>query len=503
MNKKELKCKLKQTLDNSIPSEFDAEIQKYLQKKGNQIMKTKQKEKSKETRKTLIPKLSLALGVLLILIVTPTIYFTSQSKPSSYVDLDVNPSIELVLNKKEQVVEAIAKNEDAKEILKDMDLEKTDIDVALNAIIGSLVTNGYIDELSNSILISVENKDKAKAEELRKKLTEKIESIIGTENIEGSILSQSISDNKEAEKLAKKHHISTGKANLILELLAKDPLLKEEDLINMTINELNILSEEKAEKLNTIKKEGTASTKSYIEKNKAKEIALNNAGISNPENLKIKFDADDGKMVYEVEFDANNMEYEYEIDAKTGIIITLDKEPKEETNVTNSNNEPTNNNNTNNNFIGETKAKEIALKHANVTNPQNLRVELDREDNEYSIEFTSNNIEYEYEINAKNGNIIKAEKEQVENSSHNSNHKPNNNNNNNNNTTSKPTNNYISRDKAKSIALNHAGVSNPKELEIELDKEDNEYSVEFKSNNVEYEYEINATTGQILKAERD
>ncbi len=61
--------------------------------------------------------------------------------------------------------------------------------------------------------------------------------------------------------------------------------------------------------------------------------------------------------------------------------------------------------------------------------------------------------------------------------------------------------------KAKSVALNHAGVSENKayDMEIELDDEDGTlvYEVEFKSGGMEYSYEINAATGAILKHEAE
>ena len=61
--------------------------------------------------------------------------------------------------------------------------------------------------------------------------------------------------------------------------------------------------------------------------------------------------------------------------------------------------------------------------------------------------------------------------------------------------------------KAKSIALHHAGVSENEayDMDIELDNEDGilVYEVEFKSCNMEYDYEINAATGAILKYESE
>ena len=65
----------------------------------------------------------------------------------------------------------------------------------------------------------------------------------------------------------------------------------------------------------------------------------------------------------------------------------------------------------------------------------------------------------------------------------------------------------IGHAKAKSIALNHAGVSESKayDMEIELDDEDGTlvYEVEFKFGGMEYSYEINAATGAILKHEAE
>ena len=63
----------------------------------------------------------------------------------------------------------------------------------------------------------------------------------------------------------------------------------------------------------------TAST-SYIGEERAKEIALNHAGLtaSGVTFVRSYLDWDDGRAQYEVEFYANNTEYDYDIDAITG-----------------------------------------------------------------------------------------------------------------------------------------------------------------------------------------
>lgn len=62
-------------------------------------------------------------------------------------------------------------------------------------------------------------------------------------------------------------------------------------------------------------------------------------------------------------------------------------------------------------YIGFEKAVNIALEHANLTEKDTtkLTAELDYDDGiaEYEIDFLKDNVEYEYDIDAKTGEIIK------------------------------------------------------------------------------------------------
>ena len=98
---------------------------------------------------------------------------------ASVISLDVNPSVELDVNRQEKVVSAVPLNADANEILDGMDLKGADLNVAVNAIMGSLLKHGYVDELANSILISVEDDDAARGAALEQKLTTEIGQVLG------------------------------------------------------------------------------------------------------------------------------------------------------------------------------------------------------------------------------------------------------------------------------------------------------------------------------------
>ena len=415
-----------------------------LEKKGYVYMEKKRKWPIMATISTLCVVCLLVVGGL---------YYNNNYKVTSKVGIDVNPSVELKINQKEKVLEVIANNEDGKKIISDMDLKGSDINVAVNALIGSMVKNGYITELANSILISVENNDNAKAESLRQEIL----SQINMENI--SIISQTVNEEQELIDLSNEYNISLGKVKIIKQIMANNNLLKFDQLADLSINELNLILKDNE---NT---SGTASEKAYIGEDKAKQIALNHANVTNITNYKIELDFDD-VMVYEIEFKANNKKYEYEIDALTGDIIEYEIDDKNYTNNSNTASK-----------ITKDEAKQIALNHANVTNIINYEIELDG--NKYEIEFNANNKEYEYDIDATTGKIIKYS---IDNNY-------------------KEPNPIISKDEAKQIALNHANVTNIYEYEIELD--DNKYEIEFKSGNKEYEYEINATTGKIIEYEID
>ena len=64
-----------------------------------------------------------------------------------------------------------------------------------------------------------------------------------------------------------------------------------------------------------------------ITANDALEVALKHAGLqkSQVSDIDIDLDRDNGKLIYEVDFDCGNTEYDYDIDADTGSIISADK----------------------------------------------------------------------------------------------------------------------------------------------------------------------------------
>src|SRR5699024_1566198 len=106
-------------------------------------------------------------------------------------------------------------NADAVAILDGMDLTGAKVDVAMNAIVGAMLTNGYVDELANSILITVEDDDAQRGARLQQELTAQAGAILESYQVNGAILSQTIQNSAQLQQLAADYGISQGKAALI------------------------------------------------------------------------------------------------------------------------------------------------------------------------------------------------------------------------------------------------------------------------------------------------
>lgn len=282
------------------------------------------------------------LALALILVVTGIFggVELGATAQAAVVALDVNPSIELKVDGRNRIIQATANNDDAQIILQSMDLKGSKLDVAVYAIIGSMVTHGYLSEYTNSVLVSVDTKKQDLYNEIIDVVTSKIEVTLKEKNIEASVVAQWIKDKEEIASIANEYNISTGKATLITKIIdasSKDTSVNAtvytvEDLVNRTVNELAIIFAKYAgDKVDEIVTNGSASEKAYIGKDQALAIALEEFGLSSNMDTgldlhtKVDLDIENGVMVYEVEFVYGDYKYEIDIKAVNGEIIKMEK----------------------------------------------------------------------------------------------------------------------------------------------------------------------------------
>lgn len=415
---------------------------------------------------------------------------------ASVVSLDVNPSIQLQVNRKERVLSAEPLNADAWTILKDMELEGTQLNVAVNAIVGSLLQNGYLTEAGSAILISVEDSDAQRAGRLEAELNQTVSAAVE----KAVVLSQVLT--RDAGQTPGTAGVSAGKAALVQSIQALNGNLVFEDLAALSVEELWQLRDAGAPGQPIGMSEAAYAAQAY-------------ANVLETDSFVWEADAelDEIPAHYEVElYQPHNkdLKYEYRVDAYTGEVLTgpanilqtagdsaetpgtapaPSQKPAADTAGTGSGTRS---------LIGEAQAKSIALRHAGLQESGTLYCNVWAEYDEgrmehYEVEFGTDSARYEYEIGLYDGAVLKSEQKTLAAPS----------------APSAPpasSGTAISEARAKEIAFAHAGVQAADTVveKIKLDWEDGVqvYELEFRTGSEEYEYELNALDGTVLKSEQ-
>ena len=150
-----------------------------------------------------------------------------------------------------------------------------------------------------------------------------------------------------------------------------------------------------------------ASDSGMIGEEKAKEIALNHAGLTEDQTqrLWVKRDYDDGRSIYEVEFYGEGRdEYDYEIDAVTGEIVAFDTDLHDHGTAPSEGQSQ----------VSEEQVRQTVLERVTGASAENIFLHLEWDDGrlEYEGELIYDNMEYEFKIDAYSGAVTEWEAEQ-------------------------------------------------------------------------------------------
>ena len=420
MTSEKLEQRLASAVEKTAPNDVNGVLSRCEERKGTVIPMTAKKT-TKRKWTTLV-----AACLAVMLLGGGGLFYQQANAVASVVSLDVNPSIELKVNRSEKVLVCTPLNEDAKAILADMgngaDLKGAKLDVAVNAIVGSLVRNGYLNSISSAIMISVEDKDTARAEKLQRELTSAVDGVLQTSEAKAAVLTQTLTQDAAREQQARENNISTGKAALVNRVLAINPSLKFDALAKLSVEELKDLAEAGAPAM-------------PIGMDAARTAAEEYAGTTAVDSVTAEVDPelDESPAHYEVELQTARGEFKYLVDAYTGKVLSGQKDLLAAVSASNETTKPSGqkpasaSNETTKpsdqkpapsgtvQDIGYAKAKSIALNHAGLRENQayDMDIELDDEDGTliYEVEFKSGNMEYDYEIDAASGAILKHETE--------------------------------------------------------------------------------------------
>lgn len=246
------------------------------------------------------------------------------------------------------------------------------------------------------------------------------------------------------------------------------------------------------------------------------------SGTNNLNYEQIVLKTENNRRYYEVDAYKDNMEYDFDVDAISGEIFNSEIK-KNDNNKTETSQLQQFSNDT---LIGEAKVKDIVISKTAKDNLIFTEIKLNQSDDYngtkvYEINAHVNDVKYDININALTGEILKYE---VENIVTNSTTTPisspteqmrqpstqthSNQNNQSVSNSSSQQSSLISQDRVKQIIANKTGKTNLIYTQIQLTRDDDYnnrlvYEVEAKLGTVEYEIDIDATNGTILKYEVD
>lgn len=162
----------------------------------------------------------------------------SYTVPYSYVDMDINPSIELTANVFDRIINAEGLNEDGKKLLLSDSLKHSTLDKGIADLLDKAVKQGYLKQetLENAVVFTVLSNDSDKSAKLGKKLSTAVNAELKAEGVETELVVESAS--REEYDNAREIGMTPGKLNLIKKAIEAKPELKLEDLKDASVKDI-------------------------------------------------------------------------------------------------------------------------------------------------------------------------------------------------------------------------------------------------------------------------
>lgn len=202
-------------------------------------------------------------------------------------------------------------------------------------------------------------------------------------------------------------------------------------------------------------------------------------------------DYEDGRYQYEVKFYTGHTVYEAEYDASTGALLKEEKKVtgwQPESPAAQSSSQPdtpskTEKSSQPSSTLDEDTIRNAALSRAEGSDPQIIKIKLDKEDGRliYEGKMKDSSYQYEFEMDAYTGTVLKWERKATSSSA-----------------APETKGEIISKQRAGSIAAEKAGGAAVITCELDQDGGKLSYELELKDSQYQFEFEIDAYTGAIL-----
>ena len=156
----------------------------------------------------------------------------------SIVDMDVNPSFELKINKKDRVLSFTPLNEDAAQAAEGHTYKDWNVEDAVKDLYRIMEEKEYLTDDRRTVLISVENRNPNRVSQLQSQLSNCIRKTAEESKKTVRIVTQEKKKDQALNQTAQNYHISSGKLQFIRMMTAAYPDLDEKTLSKMSMEEL-------------------------------------------------------------------------------------------------------------------------------------------------------------------------------------------------------------------------------------------------------------------------
>lgn len=156
--------------------------------------------------------------------------------------MDINPSIELVTNRRSQVIDIKTGNTEGEELIKNISFKGKNYLEVTSELLDELIVSGYLSESNELILLSVYNKNIEKEASHLNELDQYIHEYLTSKDIDTVVLGQKIEKTNTLRDYANEYGISLSKMTFIRNLMILHPELEIEELVELSLQELVELS---------------------------------------------------------------------------------------------------------------------------------------------------------------------------------------------------------------------------------------------------------------------
>ncbi|MFZ5985769.1 MAG: anti-sigma factor domain-containing protein [Bacillota bacterium] len=189
-----------------------------------------------------------SIAAVLILVLGVSLGAYGYYLPYSYVNVDINPSLEMTVNIYNRIIEVKGLNTDGEKLLSSGSLNNLELNEGIKSVLERAVEEGYLnEEAQNAVMITVSSKDSKKVSEIQEEVQTLAKQTLENDKVDSEVIIESTALDRRNE--AKNIGISPGKLVLIEKLKEVSPETVVDEYKEKSVKEIVKTIKEKRKEL--------------------------------------------------------------------------------------------------------------------------------------------------------------------------------------------------------------------------------------------------------------